>query len=86
MAAAGVVGRGAREKMAAWRGRARGPSTHVLLRAWLLRSATQAELTRLGTTAPGRSRGAAGGGFKGDAALCPRRRSFPPPLRGGKGS
>lgn len=67
----GAVGRGAREKMAAWRGRARRPNTHVLLRAWLLRSATQAELTRLGTPAPGRSRGEAGGGFKGDAAFVP---------------
>lgn len=37
----------------------------------------------LGTPAPGRSRGAAGGGLKGNAALCLRRRSFPPSLRGG---
>lgn len=74
-----------REKMAARRGRAGGPDTHVLLRAWLLRTPTLAELTRRGMPAPGRSRGAAGGGFKGDVALCPGRRSFPPPLRGGGG-
>lgn len=83
-----AVGRGRREKMAAWQGCARGtqhsrPAPRVAPPQRLLRSATQAELTLLATPAPRRSRGAAGGGIKGDAALCPRRRLFAPPLRGG---